>query len=79
MAKSDPKPVKPRVKDAKSYERAVRDVYLNPFIARIQARLATVISVQQHLANSPGRARRAGGVPRAPGCRWPCSRESSTA
>ena len=44
---ADPKPVRPRVKDAKAYERALRKSFLDPFIVDLQRRLAQAESVNQ--------------------------------
>ena len=47
MAIRNPLPIKPRVKDAREYEQAVRRAYFDPFIRRIQAKLATAVAVNE--------------------------------
>lgn len=42
-----PLPIKPRVKDAKAYEEALRRAYINPMFSTMRARLATVEAVNQ--------------------------------
>ena len=42
-----PGPVRPRVKDEKAYEAALRQAYLDPIFARLQARLAQVQSAKE--------------------------------
>ena len=46
MPKS-PNPIRPRVKDAKAFERAMKDVYTDPMFRRLRARLAIAESANQ--------------------------------
>ena len=43
----NPNPVRPRVKDAKAYERALRRRYLDPMFRKMQKRLATAEGATQ--------------------------------
>ena len=43
----NPRPVKPRVKDAKAYEAAVRKKYLTPLFTNVESRMADVVAANQ--------------------------------
>ena len=45
-----PNPIHPRVSDAKAYEQALRQAYLDPFFRRLRRQLATAAGAQQALA-----------------------------
>ena len=42
-----PRPVRPRKKDEKNYERAIRDAYVDPLMRRLQKRFAEVAALDQ--------------------------------
>ena len=44
---TNPKPARPRVKDAKAYEAAIRKKYLTPLFTNVESRMADVVAANQ--------------------------------